>query len=1092
MPPVPVPPGGGTLAQTYAAGAAPGDQTMTLLDAKGGTITIDATQALFTMPLALGIANPNMGSAVFPRVGGIAIVSNISAPSAPGLDWNEIDFSAISTFTLTGAPGAVTTLARMNLSQSTIDGAGNTIADAYNLLVGAAPIGTATITRSWSFASVGNARFDAKVAIDVVAPTALLHLGAGTAVAGTAPLKIVPGVLLGAFESGAIESDGTHLYWTNGTPARVQLDNTVAQTLAATYAFGAGAADQTMILTNARGGAIIVNGTTPGPAFTGVTIFELLAQGGSINFYSRGGFDTFSTMSVPAAVGATWDEVAFLTSTITLTGAPANETLLAQVHVGAGIVNGAGNTVSDAYNFLVDAAPAGTASITRSWSLGAVGNVQLQAQTAMGGAALTATNTLAVLATKSAGAAIGLKWYGTDFVDSTLTLTGAPAPTINLIAMVRVGSGNITGPTGNTILDAYDLYADSPPATGTEIITRAWSIGAAGAVQFRGGIAMGGSILPPNENDIAFGAGAVGLSEANTGRLGYLAGGTQAFMVSMNGGAYVPLLVGPAAGGFTPGSVPFGSATGALAQDNASFFWHAANATLQLNGAAANATSTLAISTAKTLAAPAAGSVWNALQVEAGTLTATMGAGSVTITKLAATRHYQPTITTAGGAGLLTVSDAYTMYIDAPPVGAGSATLTNTWSLGVVGGVQLLSKLYIAPAAVSSGTFTGFTQIAAAHTNLTAGTEIPDTNFNLSATKTWATGAIATQRDFIVQARTYAFAAASTVTTAATFAITGAPALGANASITTPLAFWVQSGNSLFSGNVGLAINPTATGRLTIKSAATNSSPILIRNSTAGNQALFTVNEDGTSNCTVNIFDASGAIRVSFPTSTSGPCYILPPLSVSSSGTPDGRFAVVGTQTITAAAGAKWNAINFGTTSLDTTTLTISGATTPITTLNFVAILGPAITAASAVVTSDFFTVRIGAATFIGVGPASATRNWSLGIDGNTKFGGGQTIHGTDINVAGPYAILATDYYLHVRRTATAAISLNLPSIAIVGDGFVIQAKDAGYNAAVNPITWIRNGADTIENVAGNYTQNVLGSLIKFVANATTNNWELS
>jgi len=102
-----------------------------------------------------------------------------------------------------------------------------------------------------------------------------------------------------------------------------------------------------------------------------------------------------------------------------------------------------------------------------------------------------------------------------------------------------------------------------------------------------------------------------------------------------------------------------------------------------------------------------------------------------------------------------------------------------------------------------------------------------------------------------------------------------------------------------------------------------------------------------------------------------------------------------------------------------------------------------------------------------------------------------QTLTTTDVNVAGPYTILPTDYLLHVRRTATAPISLNLPSIAVVGDGFVVGAKDSGYNASTNNITWVRNGTDTIENVAGNYAQNVTGSTIWLVANATTNNWEI-
>jgi len=279
-----------------------------------------------------------------------------------------------------------------------------------------------------------------------------------------------------------------------------------------------------------------------------------------------------------------------------------------------------------------------------------------------------------------------------------------------------------------------------------------------------------------------------------------------------------------------------------------------------------------------------------------------------------------------------------------------------------------------------------------AHTNLTASTEVPDTNFNLSATKTWATGAITTQRDFLVQARTYAFAAASTVTTGATVAITGAPIAGANATITTPLALWVQAGASQF----------------------------------------------------------------------------------------------VPTATVVAAGGAAWNGV-----SIASATLTLTGATTPVTALSFVNIGQPTVSAASAVVVTDCYSLKIAAPAFTGAGPASATRSWSLGLDGSIKVGGGQTVHGTDVNVAGPYTILPTDFLLHVRRTGTAAISLNLPSIATVGDGFVIGSKDSGYNAAVNNITLVRNGSDKIENVAGNYVQNVTGSTIWLVANATTSNWEI-
>jgi hypothetical protein len=55
-------------------------------------------------------------------------------------------------------------------------------------------------------------------------PTARLHLPASTATANTASLKIDPGVVATTAVSGNIESDGTHLYWTDSGGTRKQLD----------------------------------------------------------------------------------------------------------------------------------------------------------------------------------------------------------------------------------------------------------------------------------------------------------------------------------------------------------------------------------------------------------------------------------------------------------------------------------------------------------------------------------------------------------------------------------------------------------------------------------------------------------------------------------------------------------------------------------------------------------------------------------------------------------------------------------------------------------------------------------------------------
>ena len=196
------------------------------------------------------------------------------------------------------------------------------------------------------------------------------------------------------------------------------------------------------------------------------------------------------------------------------------------------------------------------------------------------------------------------------------------------------------------------------------------------------------------------------------------------------------------------------------------------------------------------------------------------------------------------------------------------------------------------------------------------------------------------------------------------------------------------------------------------------------------------------------------------------------------------KLLVADTVTFASTPGAVWDCFKV----LAAAVITSTGT---ITALNLASIptFSGQISSGSAVVISDFYMLRVAAASFSGA--ASATRSWSLGVDGNTKFGGGQNINGTDVNVAGPYTVLATDYVLEVRRTATAAISLNLPSIATVGNGHIVISKDSGYNAAVNNITLVRNGADTIENVAGNYVQNVTGSAIWLKANATTNNWEI-
>ena len=66
---------------------------------------------------------------------------------------------------------------------------------------------------------------DGNLGIGTTSPSAVLHLKASTAAANTASAKIDAGTVATTPVSGNIESDGTHLYWTNSGGTRIQLDN---------------------------------------------------------------------------------------------------------------------------------------------------------------------------------------------------------------------------------------------------------------------------------------------------------------------------------------------------------------------------------------------------------------------------------------------------------------------------------------------------------------------------------------------------------------------------------------------------------------------------------------------------------------------------------------------------------------------------------------------------------------------------------------------------------------------------------------------------------------------------------------------------
>lgn len=127
-------------------------------------------------------------------------------------------------------------------------------------------------------------------------------------------------------------------------------------------------------------------------------------------------------------------------------------------------------------------------------------------------------------------------------------------------------------------------------------------------------------------------------------------------------------------------------------------------------------------------------------------------------------------------------------------LGLGNATPATT--LDITGN----QPLNILQNAVATGTPTLAVITGGAHTNLTLSTEVIAINFNLAQTVQWATGAIATQRAMYIQAPTYAFVGASTISDATTLEISSAPTAGTNATITRPWALRIPTGGTLLRG----------------------------------------------------------------------------------------------------------------------------------------------------------------------------------------------------------------------------------------------------------------------------------------------------
>lgn len=161
-------------------------------------------------------------------------------------------------------------------------------------------------------------RIIGNVAIGAFTPTAQIHIAAGTATAGTAPLKLTAGTLLFAIEDGAIEYGSGHIYVTIGLN-RYQLDQQATALLASVNAWSAANTFSAGITLNTVGLTLtnvnVVLGTSAGTKF-GTSTSQKLAFFNSTPVVQPGATLELGTVLSNLglrAVGSTYD--------ITTTGA---------------------------------------------------------------------------------------------------------------------------------------------------------------------------------------------------------------------------------------------------------------------------------------------------------------------------------------------------------------------------------------------------------------------------------------------------------------------------------------------------------------------------------------------------------------------------------------------------------------------------------------------------------------------------------------------------------------------------------------------------------------------------------------------------
>ena len=199
-----------------------------------------------------------------------------------------------------------------------------------------------------------------------------------------------------------------------------------------------------------------------------------------------------------------------------------------------------------------------------------------------------------------------------------------------------------------------------------------------------------------------------------------------------------------------------------------------------------------------------------------------------------------------------------------------NATITNGAALWVQGGAAFGNMAPINTTIVNiagQGSVVQLKVAPVAALALTATVEQPYVSFDLSAAQQFATGAITNQRSVLIAAPTYTAVGASTITNAATVAITGPPIASTNITLTNTWPFWVQAGVARFDGGVDIhasnLVTDTTTGMMIGSVGGASGQKIAFWGATPAVQPVCATGSGKTVDQLITILQTMGLLRQS-------------------------------------------------------------------------------------------------------------------------------------------------------------------------------------------------------------------------------------